>query len=84
MTKKVSLPGFVVGGPISFANMAIIVNKGKADDLGGGEDETGDNDEEGEEENKNLDEYLANLHETCFNYIKHDSGEEIKKNFSKF
>ncbi|CAI2193963.1 9814_t:CDS:2 [Funneliformis geosporum] len=29
LTKKVSLPGFVVGGPISFANMAIIVNKGK-------------------------------------------------------
>jgi len=27
LTKKVSLPGFVVGGPISFANMAIIVKK---------------------------------------------------------
>jgi len=89
LTKKVSLPGFVVGGPISFANMAIIVEKDKNTTLD--TDETDEEGVEGEEENAeeedvkevDLQKWLGDLKEVFESYVKEDDG-EIKTNEKDF
>jgi len=78
LTKKVSLPGFVVGGPISFANMAIIVNGGKEYVPS---PETND---EKEEELSEVDEYFKELGEELIRYVDDLHDSEISDDFDGY
>jgi len=75
LTKKVSLPGFVVGGPISFANMAIIVNGGK-EYVPNTEKSEGEEfaDENEDEEEIGLVNWLNNLKGIFNNYVNDGNG----------